>query len=169
MEKPKLPNEYGGEGEDQAIVTSGRVLFNAKEDFILGFANKGIVFSTNGGFHINGGNGIDSLTHINTKKILLGLNSDTKGEPILMGATTEKWLYDLIVSLEVLVQVLELASKQMWPSGGNSVTLPLNLELVKSQLKILKNQAPGNYQKGTQPGLIHPLLSDTSFTLKSSN
>ena len=84
-----------------------------------------------------------------------------------MGATTEKWLYDLIVSLEGLVQVLELASKQMWPPGGNSATLPLNLEIVKSQLRVLKNQAPGNYQKGTQPGLIHPLLSDTSFTLKN--
>lgn len=126
MNKPEDANKYGSkEGEDQVILDSGRVLFNAKSDFLMGFADKGISFSTNGGFHINGGKGENSLTHINTEKIYLGLNAESKGEPVLMGDLTEQWLKELLSALEVLASGLETQiGPLMWPVGTGAAVVP---------------------------------------------
>ena len=73
MEEPIEANVYGSkEGQDQVILDSGRLLFHAKSDYIIFNSSKGFSFSTNGGFHINGGDKDEtSITHINTKKIYL--------------------------------------------------------------------------------------------------
>ena len=153
MNKPEDANIYGSkEGEDQVILDSGRVLFNAKSDFLMGFADKGISFSTNGGFHINGGKGENSLTHINTEKIYLGLNAESKGEPVLMGDLTEQWLQDLISALEgILNTCITQIGPLIWPPAGGAAQVPaamssyigemqklrIGLESIKSKLVFL--------------------------------
>jgi hypothetical protein len=161
MEKPTKPEVFGSKDqENQVIVTSGRLLFNAKDDYILGFSDKGVNFSTNGGFHINGGSGKNSLTHINTEKIYLGLNAEDKGEPVLMGNTTEEWMRDLIDCLEQMILTWEtqIAPTAWLPNGGGVPVATSALTITKTQLMNLK-------QKVSDVG-EHPLLSDLAFVLK---
>ena len=150
MDKPTLPNEYGADGEDQVIINSGRVLFNAKSDFLMGFADKGISFSTNGGFHVNGGD----LTHINTKKIYLGLNAEDKGQPVLMGDDTEKWLKDLTTLLGDILNAWQTQiGPVMWPPGGGAALVPATLVPFVARLKLLEQQ-------------IEPIKSKSIFLIK---
>jgi len=151
MEKPIEANVYGSEeGQDQVILDSGRVLFNAKSDFLMGFADKGISFSTNGGFHINGGDDDKtSLTHINTKKIYLGLDAESKGEPVLMGDLTEQWLQDLISSLEGILNTwITQIGPLMWPPAGGAAQVPaamtnyvMEMENLRRGLESIKSKS----------------------------
>tara|TARA_R110002020_G_scaffold350392_1_gene563794 strand:+ start:43 stop:516 length:474 start_codon:yes stop_codon:yes gene_type:complete len=150
METPIGANVYGSEeGQDQVILDSGRVLFNAKSDFLMGFADKGISFSTNGGFHINGGVGENSLTHINTEKIYLGLNAESKGEPALMGDLTEQWLQDLISSLEGILNTwITQIGPLMWPPAGGAAQVPaamsnyvMEMENLRRGLESIKSKS----------------------------
>lgn len=127
METPKGANVYGSEeGQDQIILDSGRLLFHAKSDYIMNYSDKGFSFSTNGGFHINGGDDIEtSITHINTKKIYLGLDAESKGEPVLMGDLTEQWLRELLSALEVVASAWEdQIGPLMWPAGTGAAVVP---------------------------------------------
>ena len=130
MEEPIGANAYGSEeGQDQVILDSGRLLFHAKSDYIILNSSKGFSFSTNGGFHINGGEGEDSLTHINTKKIYLGLDAETKGQPALMGNDTQQWLDDLISSLEGILNTwITQIGPLMWPAGTGAVQVPAAMQ-----------------------------------------
>jgi hypothetical protein len=162
MDKPTKPEVFGEKSnENQIIVNSGRLLFNAKDDYILGFSDKGINFSTNGGFHINGGTGKNSLTHINTEKIYLGLDAEKKGEPLLMGNTTEEWLRNLIECLEQMIISWETQiAPTAWLPGGGGVPVAIGaLSLTKTQLLELK-------QKVSEVGQ-HPLLSNLAFVRKN--
>ena len=148
MNKPEDANIYGSkEGEDQVILDSGRVLFNAKSDFLMGFADKGVSFSTNGGFHINGGQGENSLTHINTEKIYLGLNSESKGQPVLMGDDTQEMIIDLIETLEALINDFSTVIAAIkWPPGGGPAVTPATLAkyppiLAELKLRDIKSKA----------------------------
>lgn len=140
MKMPKGANEYGSEeGQDQIILDSGRLLFHAKSDYIMSYSDKGFSFSTNGGFHINGGVGKDSITHINTEKIYLGLNAGSKGQPVLMGDDTSKWLERLVSQLEGLSNILgKQIAPLMWPVGTGPVQVPLMLEAYNEALNTLK-------------------------------
>ena len=95
--KPEFP--YKG---DQAIITSGRVLFNAKDDSILFFAAKSIGFSTAGSIHFNS----DDVCIINSSKIYLGLNAT---EPLVKGNRLEQYLKDLNTSLGIVGQAMSKA------------------------------------------------------------
>lgn len=142
MNKPIDADKYGSEeGQDQVILDSGRVLFNAKSDFLMGFADKGVSFSTNGGFHINGGQGIDSLTHINTEKIYLGLNAESKGQPALMGDDTQKMIIDLIEILEAVINDYNtIISAIKWPNSGGPAIAPATLAKYPPKLILLKER-----------------------------
>ena len=151
METPKGANVYGSkEGQDQIILDSGRLLFHAKSDYIMDYSDKGFSFSTNGGFHINGGDDIKtSITHINTKKIYLGLNAESKGEPVLMGDLTEQWLQDLISSLEGILDTwITQIGPLMWPAGTGAVQVPaamsnyvLEMENLRRGLENIKSKS----------------------------
>jgi hypothetical protein len=151
MEKPIGANVYGSEeGQDQIILDSGRLLFHAKSDYIMNYSDKGFSFSTNGGFHINGGDNDDtSLTHINTKKIYLGLNAESKGEPALMGDLTEQWLQDLISSLEGILNTwITQIGPLMWPPAGGAAQVPaamsnyvMEMENLRRGLESIKSKS----------------------------
>jgi len=135
MYKPIQPDKFEG---NQYLVNSDRVLFNAKNDAFMVFADKSISFSTNGGFHINGGTSDDSNTIINTKKIQLGLNAK---EPVLLGDTTGEFLKKFMFAIENLINVIEtqIAPVTATPGAAASIAPPA-LQPIKEQLLSLKTQ-----------------------------
>lgn len=74
MYTPESPELYE---KDQIILTSGRLLFNAKEDAILLFAKKAISLSTEDSIHFNCSQEPGFI--INAPKIHLGLAKDKQG------------------------------------------------------------------------------------------
>tara|TARA_R100000908_G_C3756792_1_gene151637 strand:- start:8465 stop:8941 length:477 start_codon:yes stop_codon:yes gene_type:complete len=151
MKEPIGANVYGSkEGQDQVILDSGRLLFHAKSDYIMSYSDKGFSFSTNGGFHINGGDKDEtSITHINTKKIYLGLDAESKGEPVLMGDLTEQWLQDLISSLEGILDTwITQIGPLMWPPAGGAAQVPaamsnyvMEMENLRKGLESIKSKS----------------------------
>ena len=77
---------------NQIIVTSGRVLFNAKDDSVFLFANKSIGFSSAGTINFDS----DDSCIVNSPKIYLGLNAT---EPLVKGFRLQSYLNDLNASL----------------------------------------------------------------------
>tara|TARA_R110000824_G_scaffold130195_9_gene291925 strand:+ start:417 stop:887 length:471 start_codon:yes stop_codon:yes gene_type:complete len=141
MEVPIKANIYGSEeGQDQVILDSGRLLFHAKSDYMMCSSDLGFSFSTNGGFHINGGDDDEtSITHINTKKIYLGLDAESKGQPALMGDDTHIWLEDLISSLEGILDTwMNQIGPLMWPAGGGAAQVPAAMLTYVGEMSRLK-------------------------------
>lgn len=80
---------------DQVAISSGRLLFHAKDDSLFLFANKAISLATSGSTHINSSEGV----YINGSSIELGLNAQEK---VIKGdtAVTEfRRLYGVLISL----------------------------------------------------------------------
>ena len=94
--KPDAPETYQGK---QVIINSDRLLFNAKDDSILLFANKAIGFSTNGSIHFDTSEDENSKFVINSPLIYLGLEDEDKKplakEPVVLGYQLERLLGDL--------------------------------------------------------------------------
>ena len=65
---PEQPHIYQGK---QVIITSDRLIFNAKEDSIFS-SDSTIAFSTNKDFHINTSSGPNGKFIVNSPKIHLG-------------------------------------------------------------------------------------------------
>lgn len=87
--QPTRPNEYT---QPQAIIDSGRLLFNAKEDSILMFSSKAIGLSSVSSVNIDTGKFI-----ANADRIDLGLDAE---EPLLRGNKTTDFLNDVLSILE---------------------------------------------------------------------
>jgi hypothetical protein len=94
---PEFP--YKG---NQAIINSGRVLFNAKDDSVFFFAAKSIGLSSSGTINFDS---TDSCI-INSPKIYLGLNAV---EPLVKGKRLELYLKDLNDSLSIVGTALSKA------------------------------------------------------------
>lgn len=105
---PESPDQYKGE---QIILTSGRVLLNAKSDSILMFSKQSIGFSSAGTLNFDS----DDKCIINSPKIYLGLNAS---EPMLLGNQTVDMLKDLLTQLHLLSDAL---SKLTVYIGGEEV------------------------------------------------
>lgn len=156
MEKPDLPGLYK---EDQIIFNAPRILLNAKEDFILASSKKGYNFSTEGGFHINGGeNSKTSITVINTKEINLGLKAKDKGQPVTMANDTEVILNDIIESIILLMGIYKGAVAPLaFVPGGAVVASNVSFPIVEGKLK--------GIQKKLEAGAIR---SNMAYVLKNS-
>jgi hypothetical protein len=99
---------------DQIIVTSGRVLFNAKDDSVFLFANKSIGFSSAGTINFDS----DDSCIINSPKIYLGLNAT---EPLVKGFRLQSYLNDLNASLsQVGIALSKIAGV---PVGSPMITV----------------------------------------------
>ena len=96
--KPTPPNQYN---QPQAILDSGRLLFNAKEDSILMFSSKAIALSSNSSVNIDTGKFI-----VNSDRIDLGLNAN---EPLLKGNKTTDFLNDVLDILQKTAIALQAA------------------------------------------------------------
>ena len=114
---PQSPDTYQG---NQVIINSERLVFNAKTDSILLFANENIGFSTNGSFHFDTSGDEDrSKFIINSPNIYLGLEYDNTLpiQPAVLGD-------DLIVSLEETLDICQSLSYDMAFSVSYMSTSP---------------------------------------------
>ena len=117
---PTQPDKYNGK---QILITSDRLIFNAKDDSILLFSNKAIGFSTNGSFHFDTGEEENSKFVINAPKIYLGLKA-------------EQWLIDLINLLEQILLDFQTGKiNQLGNLGAPTTPSPASLNKIKELLK----------------------------------
>jgi hypothetical protein len=135
---PKQPNIYQGK---QVIINSDRLLFNAKDDSILLFADKAIGFNTKGTINFDTGQSEDNNKFIvNAPNIHLGLkggkNSPT--EPALLGDKTEEWLDRLLTFLDTkLLNFLQSGYTSNCAYAGPGAKIPVDPTL-KRELSSLR-------------------------------
>ena len=147
--KPDAPGIYQGK---QVIINSNRLLFNAKDDSILLFANKAIGFSTNGSIHFDTSDKKEgdeaSKVVINSPNIYLGLTKaygedKLPTEPAVLGDYLgDIWLSDLLETLEGLIddlinKVSFITTAPGAPTGPNPANKAM-LSLRKQQIANLK-------------------------------
>ena len=130
---PIKPKEYTG---NQAILNSGRLVFNAKTDSILLSAEKSIGLSSNSSLNFNTNNYI-----VDAGNIRLGSKNAT--EPLVKGETLYKNLTQIVNALTTLVDVMEV--QQLWPGGvptpdgATSVTARATRDILNNVQKDLVN------------------------------
>jgi hypothetical protein len=146
----KPPETYQGK---QVIVTSDRLIFNAREDSIFA-ADSTIAFSTNKDFHINTSDGSNGMFVVNSPKIHLGvIKNDNKiaDNPAVKGQELEKLLSDILnhlnqlynIVLPTLHQITTLPGLPTIPSPANAgLVSPLVAELntFRGRLKEIKSK-----------------------------
>ena len=146
----KSPETYQGK---QVIVTSDRLIFNAREDSIFA-ADSTIAFSTNKDFHINTSDGSNGMFVVNSPKIHLGvIKNDNKiaDNPAVKGQELEKLLSDILnhlnqlynIVLPTLHQITTLPGLPTIPSPANAgLVSPLVAELntFRGRLKEIKSK-----------------------------
>ena len=72
-----IPQDLATYQNNQVLINSDRLIFNAKEDSILLFSDKVIGFSTNGSFHFDTSPNKDTSKFVlNAPNIYLGLEFD---------------------------------------------------------------------------------------------
>ncbi len=118
---------------DQVAISSGRLLFHAKEDSVFLFADKAISLATSGSTHINSAEGV----YINGKSIELGLNAQEK---VIKGDTFVGELRKLYGTLGSLVgEIKGMSSTELEKS---IVGLVNRAEVVETTLKELEANLP---------------------------
>ena len=136
--KPAQPNVYQGK---QIVINSDRVLFNAKEDSVLVYADKSIGLDTNGTINFDTGTN-ESVNRfvVNSPNIHLGLieGKNPPTEPALLGDKTEKWLNDMLIFLERLIQFLATRYTVTVPLVGISAPGPNDISGLMSSINDLR-------------------------------
>jgi hypothetical protein len=146
----KTPETYQGK---QVIITSDRLVFNAREDSIFS-SDSTIAFATNKDFHINTSEGTNSKVAVNSPKIHLGrVKQDSKlaDNPAVKGQELEQLLNDILdhlntlytVVLPTLHQLTTLPSLPTVPSPANiGLVSPLITELgvLRGRIKQIKSK-----------------------------
>ena len=87
--KPQPPAEYAGK---QVLISSNRILFNARTDSVFMFSDKSVGISTNGTFNVD----TAKDTIINSPAIYLGLNAQEK---MVLGDTLVSWMEEISQAL----------------------------------------------------------------------
>jgi len=146
----KAPETYQGK---QVIITSDRLVFNAREDSIFS-SDSTIAFATNKDFHINTGEGSNGKFAVNSPKIHLGIvntGGQLASNPAVKGHELEQLLTDLLdhlntlytVVLPTLHQVTTLPALPTVPSPANAGLIsPLvsQLTVLKEKIKSIKSK-----------------------------
>ena len=155
--KPEASNVYQGK---QVIIDSDRLLFNAKNDSIFLFSNKGIGLSTKGSIHFDTSNirkgEKTSKFVVNSPHIYLGLqyNKQLPTEPAILGNEFEEWangMLDMVDGLidDIIVKVAYMAP----PSGGLTAPHAGNeqmLSLRRKQISDLRKSIQYTKSKNTK-------------------
>lgn len=123
--------KYAG---NQILISSERLLLNARENELIGFAKRGIGFSTETAISLDAKN----VVEMETKRINLGLNAVS---PALLGDKTMIWLKDLCSALSSLVDTIVNAK---YPTAvGPTSGPPLNMSTflsIGSDIDTLKDK-----------------------------
>ena len=99
---PEEPNVYQGR---QVIINSDRLLFNAKDDSILMYAEKALGFNSMGSINFDTGEKEGhNLFVVNSPNIYLGLqglnNDEYPEEPAVLGNALDTYLNDILDLIE---------------------------------------------------------------------
>lgn len=139
----KSPETYQGK---QVIITSDRLVFNAREDSIFS-SDSTIAFATNKDFHINTSDGSNGKFAVNSPKIHLGkVKQDSKlaDNPAVKGEELEQLLNDILDHLNTLYTVVLPTLHQLTTLPGlPTVPSPANAGLISpltSQIRSLKGR-----------------------------
>jgi hypothetical protein len=96
--EPDKADSYQG---SQVLINSGRLFFNAKEESILFSATAAVA----GNASTISFDGIDYVA-LDATKVYLGTEAFGEREPVLLGATTQDWMRQLLSELERLGKAL---------------------------------------------------------------
>jgi len=144
---PEQPNMYQGK---QIVLNSDRVLFNAKNDSVLIFADKSIGLNTAGTVNIDTTNRGKFI--VNSPKIILGMVSDEyPKEPALLGYKTGTYLKDLCQLIKDLILFLAAEYKVTVPLTGVSAPGPNDISSLMTTISSLKSRIGDS----KEPGEIH--------------
>ena len=114
--------------DHQAIITSDRLVFNAKLDNIFLITKKDVVISSGGSFHVNVGE--DVL--VNAPKITFGLGNDA--QPVAKADSLIDTLSKLISELSSFLKTLSTAKGLV--TGGTAELLSVNTAAVSFNTKL---------------------------------
>lgn len=138
--KPEIPSQYD---KEQIILSSGRIIFNAKSDSVMFFANKSIALSSAGSINLDS----DLHTIINSSKIYLGLDASKEKEPLLLGTQTNNLLKDLITSIKEFTNLIKTG-------GGTPQSIMAASGFLEGRVVIIESTLKAN-----------ELLSKQNFTI----
>ena len=122
---PENPSSYQG---NQVIINSDRLVFNAKQDSILLYSDKAIVFSTRGNFHFDTDNTKNTKFIVNAPNIYLGIKNPNTGalptQPAVLSYRLEGVLAELCDYLEGFLidtcfNISGIVTKHGDPTGMN--------------------------------------------------
>ena len=122
---PKDTNIYD---DNQIIINSDRLIFNAKQDSILFSSNKVIGFNTNGSFHFDS----EKNFIVNSSKIILGLKKTADGaivygqEPAILGHQLDEFISQLLDAIIHLTEDIETKVSFIDSSGNETGYNPDN-------------------------------------------
>ena len=134
---PAQPDVYQGK---QIVITSDRVLFNARNDSVLLYADKSIGFNTQGSINFDN----KGLFVINSKSdIYLGIkagNDKAPTEPALLGDKTGTYLQDMLNLIQDIILFLAAEYKVTVPLVGISAPGPNDISSFMQQIAYLKSE-----------------------------
>ena len=137
MAKKEYIPEFPYKG-DQAIISSGRILFHAKDDSIFLFGKKAVGISSIGVINMDS---YESVS-INSPKIELGLKAKEEGENTMLGKTTNQMLVELLDELERIGSALSQLSETGLPAA--SIVISSAGESLLSKSGIIKSNLINN-------------------------
>ncbi len=123
--------KYAG---NQILISSERIILNARENELIGFSKKGIGFSTESVISLDAKNVVET----ESKRINLGINALS---PALLGDKTMLWLKDLCSALTSLVDAV--LNAQYPTAVGPTSGPPLNMSTfssISSDISTLKDK-----------------------------
>ena len=133
---PKDTNIYD---DNQIIINSDRLIFNAKQDSILFSSNKVIGFNTNGSFHFDS----EQNFIVNSNKIILGLKNTADGgiiygqEPAVLGHQLDEFISTFIDAVIHLTQDIETKVSFIDSSGNETGYNDANEEAFETTVLML--------------------------------
>ena len=138
--KPEEPNAYQGR---QIILNSDRLLFNAKEDSILMFADKAIGFQSQGSINLTTGNGEGKNYFIvRSPGIYLGMqginNNERPTEPAVLGDELDIYLNDICDLFENILIFL-IAEYTVTTPAGPSFPGANDINFLLEEIKSLRD------------------------------
>lgn len=144
---PTSPNKFTG---SQIVLSSGRLMFNAKNDHILLSSAKSINLNSLESVNIDSPNFI-----VQSNKIFLGKNDAS--EPLMLGNQTNEFLKELVSSLKAFMTVASEATTAPCVEGS-SVSLP-SIQISANNVLAILNKLEDSLNK-------KDLTSNTSYTTK---
>lgn len=123
-------NNFAG---NQVIISSDRLIFNAKKQEIIAFAKESIGLSSQKAVSIDAG----QVVEMESSKISLGVDAVS---PVLLGDRTLNWLGKLC---DIIDKLIGHITSETHPTGTGPSGIPLNASdffMVKSDLKALRQK-----------------------------